>query len=270
MAAFGTRGYEGTSLDDLARSSASASRRSSTGSPPRRRCSRRWSTAAPTRSPGAWSGAGGADDGFGRVEAMVRAMFRLAARHPAMLGFLREVTRLGPPRRPACSTASSRSSTGRRLPGGRDGRRPHAPPRPPPAAAGRLLDGHRPGHRGGGAALRRGAHLASLSAAELISCCEPPGAGAPGTRRCGGSSRTPAVRGRRQARRDDRAPLLRRGSLVLRQRLHARGAAREPERSTPVRIALLPPMRQLAAPVDSPLPARRRSPPGVVSMVSVP
>jgi hypothetical protein len=39
----------------------------------------------------------GAADGFGRVEAMVRAMFRLAARHPSMLGFLREVTRLGPP-----------------------------------------------------------------------------------------------------------------------------------------------------------------------------
>ena len=42
-------------------------------------------------------GLDGASDGFGRVEAMVRAMFRLAARHPAMLGFLREVARLGPP-----------------------------------------------------------------------------------------------------------------------------------------------------------------------------
>ena len=38
-----------------------------------------------------------ADEGFGRVEAIVRAMFRLAARHPAMLGLLREVGRLGPP-----------------------------------------------------------------------------------------------------------------------------------------------------------------------------
>jgi AcrR family transcriptional regulator len=38
-----------------------------------------------------------AEPGFGRVEAMVKAMFRLAARHPTMLGFLREVTRLGPP-----------------------------------------------------------------------------------------------------------------------------------------------------------------------------
>src|SRR3546814_3040289 len=42
-------------------------------------------------------GLAGAGEGFGRVEAMVRVMFRLAARHPSMLGFLREVTRLGPP-----------------------------------------------------------------------------------------------------------------------------------------------------------------------------
>src|SRR5919106_1272406 len=38
-----------------------------------------------------------AGTGFDRVEAIVRAMFRLAARHPSMLGFLREVSRLGPP-----------------------------------------------------------------------------------------------------------------------------------------------------------------------------
>jgi AcrR family transcriptional regulator len=38
-----------------------------------------------------------AEPGFGRVEAIVRAMFRLAARYPAMLGLLREVSRLGPP-----------------------------------------------------------------------------------------------------------------------------------------------------------------------------
>jgi AcrR family transcriptional regulator len=38
-----------------------------------------------------------ADPGFARVEAIIRAMFRLAARHPSMVGFLREVNRLGPP-----------------------------------------------------------------------------------------------------------------------------------------------------------------------------
>lgn len=36
-------------------------------------------------------------EGFARVEAVVRAAFRLAARHPAMLGLMREVNRVGPP-----------------------------------------------------------------------------------------------------------------------------------------------------------------------------
>jgi AcrR family transcriptional regulator len=38
-----------------------------------------------------------APDGFERIEAIVRAAFRLAARHPAMLGLMREVNRIGPP-----------------------------------------------------------------------------------------------------------------------------------------------------------------------------
>ena len=40
-------------------------------------------------------GAGGG--GGGRIEAIVRSVFRLAARRPELLGLLREVTRLGPP-----------------------------------------------------------------------------------------------------------------------------------------------------------------------------
>lgn len=40
-------------------------------------------------------GAGGG--GWGRIEAIVRSVFRLAARRPELLGLLREVTRLGPP-----------------------------------------------------------------------------------------------------------------------------------------------------------------------------
>jgi AcrR family transcriptional regulator len=35
--------------------------------------------------------------GFSRVEALVKAVFRLAARRPELLGLLREVSRLGPP-----------------------------------------------------------------------------------------------------------------------------------------------------------------------------
>lgn len=38
-----------------------------------------------------------AGEGFDRVRAVVRAVFRLAARDPALLGLLREVSRLGPP-----------------------------------------------------------------------------------------------------------------------------------------------------------------------------
>lgn len=37
------------------------------------------------------------EEGFDRVEAVVQAAFRLAARHPAMLGLMREVNRIGPP-----------------------------------------------------------------------------------------------------------------------------------------------------------------------------
>ena len=39
----------------------------------------------------------GAGEGWSRVEAVVRAAFRLGARRPALLGMLREVNRLGPP-----------------------------------------------------------------------------------------------------------------------------------------------------------------------------
>ncbi|HEX3425268.1 MAG TPA: helix-turn-helix domain-containing protein [Acidimicrobiales bacterium] len=39
----------------------------------------------------------GAGDGWERVEAVVRSVFRLAARRPELLGLMREVSRLGPP-----------------------------------------------------------------------------------------------------------------------------------------------------------------------------
>ena len=41
----------------------------------------------------------GAGSGFDRIDALVRAVFRLAARRPELLGLLREVSRLGPPAR---------------------------------------------------------------------------------------------------------------------------------------------------------------------------
>jgi AcrR family transcriptional regulator len=96
--AFGTRGYGATSLDDVAGQLGI-----------RKQTILYWYPskdalldAAIDRTAAEVSGrleraVAAAGPGFGRVEAIVRAMFRLAARHPAMVGFLREVTRLGPP-----------------------------------------------------------------------------------------------------------------------------------------------------------------------------
>ena len=80
------------------RVSACASSRSCTGSRPKRRCSRRSSTARPRSSPRrSRSSLAGAGSGWARVEAVVRSVFRLASRRPELLGLLREVGRLGPP-----------------------------------------------------------------------------------------------------------------------------------------------------------------------------
>ena len=98
MAAFGTRGFEATSLDDLARDLGLRKQTILYWYPSKDalleavvdRCADEVGTRLVR-------GLDGAEDGFGRVEVMVRVMFRLAARHPSMLGFLREATRLGPP-----------------------------------------------------------------------------------------------------------------------------------------------------------------------------
>jgi TetR/AcrR family transcriptional regulator len=96
--AFGTRGYGATSLDDLARELGIRKQTILYWYPSKEalldaaidrtavEVSRRLERAI-----------GAAEPGFDQVEAIVRAMFRLAARHPTMIGFLREVTRLGPP-----------------------------------------------------------------------------------------------------------------------------------------------------------------------------
>jgi AcrR family transcriptional regulator len=96
--AFGTRGYEATSLDDLARElgvrkqtilywypskdALLAAVIDRTASEVTQRLERAVIAAGP---------------GFGRIEGIVLAMSRLVARYPAMLGFVREVSRLGPP-----------------------------------------------------------------------------------------------------------------------------------------------------------------------------
>jgi AcrR family transcriptional regulator len=98
LAAFGTRGYGATSLDDLARELGIRKQTILYWYPSKEAlldaAVDRTAAEVTVRLERAIATAG---EGFGRVDAIVRAMFRLAARHPTMLGFLREVTRLGPP-----------------------------------------------------------------------------------------------------------------------------------------------------------------------------
>ena len=98
LASFGTRGYEATSLDALAE-----------GLGLRKQSILYWFPskealleAVIDRSAGELAAAleaslNGAGDGWARVEAVVRAVFRVAAGRPELLGLVREVGRLGPP-----------------------------------------------------------------------------------------------------------------------------------------------------------------------------
>lgn len=98
MAEFGTRGYEATSLDDLARRLGIRKQTILYWFPSKEALlAAVVDSCADELTTRLERGLASAGDGFARVEAMVRVMFRLAARHPTMLGFLREVTRLGPP-----------------------------------------------------------------------------------------------------------------------------------------------------------------------------
>jgi TetR/AcrR family transcriptional regulator len=95
---FGTRGYEATSLDALAGELGIRKQTILYWFPSKEallsavidRCADDLSVAFEQ----ALSRAG---RGWDRVEAVVRAVFRLALRRPALLGLLREVSRLGPP-----------------------------------------------------------------------------------------------------------------------------------------------------------------------------
>jgi TetR/AcrR family transcriptional regulator len=98
LASFGTRGYEATSLDALAG-----------GLEIRKQTILYWYSskevllqAVIERSCAELADAmqvalAGAGDGWARVEAVVRSVFRLAARRPELLGLVREASRLGPP-----------------------------------------------------------------------------------------------------------------------------------------------------------------------------
>lgn len=98
MESFGTTGFDGTSLDGLARQLGITKQAILYWYPSKDAlldavvafCTdelQRRFTRALTSAP----------DGFARIEAVVRTGFRLAARYPSMLGVMREVSRLGPP-----------------------------------------------------------------------------------------------------------------------------------------------------------------------------
>lgn len=98
MRSFGTSGFDGTSLDDLARQLGITKQAILYWYPSKDalldavvafctdELQRRFTRALSS-----------APDGFARIEVVVRTGFRLAARHPSMLGVMREVSRLGPP-----------------------------------------------------------------------------------------------------------------------------------------------------------------------------
>jgi AcrR family transcriptional regulator len=98
LAAWGTRGYEATSLDALA-AGLDITKQSILYWFPSKEAlldavvARGADELAATLQ-SALDDAGG---GWGRVEAVVRSVFRLAARRPELLGLVREVSRLGPP-----------------------------------------------------------------------------------------------------------------------------------------------------------------------------
>lgn len=98
LRAFGTRGYDGTSLDALATELGIRKQTILYHFP-----SKELLLEAVIDEAGAElvavleSALDGATPGWGRVEAIVRSVFRLAVRRPELLGLLREVSRLGPP-----------------------------------------------------------------------------------------------------------------------------------------------------------------------------
>ena len=98
LRAFGTRGYEATSLDALA-SELGIRKQSILYHFP----SKDLLLEAVIDEAGAElvrlieDALGTSDPGWGRVDAIVRSVFRLAGRRPELLGLLREVSRLGPP-----------------------------------------------------------------------------------------------------------------------------------------------------------------------------
>ena len=98
LEAFGTTGYDAVSLDALATDLGISKQTILYWVPSKELLLAAVVEAAASRLTAVVEGALVlAGEGFERVRAVVRSVFRLAARDPALLGLLREVSRLGPP-----------------------------------------------------------------------------------------------------------------------------------------------------------------------------
>ena len=98
LAAWGTRGYEATSLDALAADLGITKQSILYWFPSKEALLESLIARSAEELAGAMQSAlEGAGDGWAKVEAVVRSVFRLAARRPELLGLVREVSRLGPP-----------------------------------------------------------------------------------------------------------------------------------------------------------------------------
>jgi TetR/AcrR family transcriptional regulator len=98
VAAFGSRGYEATSLDDLARSLGIRKQTILYWFPSKEALLGACLDAAARQLAEELVPAlAMAPEGWPRVQALIRKAFRLAARQPALVGLLREADRLGPP-----------------------------------------------------------------------------------------------------------------------------------------------------------------------------
>ena len=96
--AFGSRGYEATSLDDLARSLGIRKQTILYWFPSKEALLGACLDAAALELASELERTlAAAPDGWPRIEALVRKAFRLVARRPALVGLLREADRLGPP-----------------------------------------------------------------------------------------------------------------------------------------------------------------------------
>ncbi len=98
LVSFGSRGYEATSLDSLAEGLGMRKQSILYWFPSKEALLEALIDRSAAELAQALQGAlDRAGDGWARVEAVVRSVFRVAAQRPELLGLLREVGRLGPP-----------------------------------------------------------------------------------------------------------------------------------------------------------------------------